>query len=82
MKKLLKEIMSESINSGLLQNLGSVGKAVGLVTGETQKEGGGKGQGSGGQGGGCRTDSGYLSPQADIPQAQASKRVGTLICRI
>ena len=48
MKKLLKEIMSKSIGSGLLQNLGSVGKAVGLVTGGTPKQGGGKGQGSGG----------------------------------
>ena len=53
MKKFLKEILSESIGPELLQNFGSVGKAVALVTGGTQKEAGGKGQGSGGQGGGC-----------------------------
>ena len=56
MKKLLKEILSESIGPELLQNLGSVGKAVALVTGGAQKEAGAKGQGGGGGGGGkgCR----------------------------
>jgi hypothetical protein len=53
MKKLIKEILSESIGSGLLQNLGSVGDVVGLGSKETQKEGGAKGQGSGGQGDDC-----------------------------
>jgi hypothetical protein len=52
MKKLLKEIMSEALGSGVLQNLGSAGNAVGPGSKGTQEDGCVKGQGGGGGKGG------------------------------